>query len=169
MLPSGRYRARGRRRRPRRGEDGVSRGDLHTSPRHHLASGDRTGRNARPRCLQRCGTRRSSGRGSGEGRSDLLCAAHAETAPACRGCQRAWQPKALRQFKKASRPSSEPSARATRFIAQAPLAVVVRCVRQHDRAHLCMGRSELPAQYVARLWCKSHGGRPEARFLPRAV
>ena len=39
-----------------RGEvrDGVSRGDLHTSPRRYLASGDRTGRNARPRCLQQC-------------------------------------------------------------------------------------------------------------------
>ena len=33
------------------------------------------------------------------------------------GCQRAWQLKALRQFKRPAGPSSEPSARATRFIA----------------------------------------------------
>ena len=85
-----------------RGEvrDGVSRGDLHTSPRRYLASGDRTGRNARPRCLQQCeDSVEAQGRGVRVGgRGDLLCRMQETALRHAEGCQRAWQLKALRQF-----------------------------------------------------------------------
>ena len=81
------------------------------------------------------------------------------------------QLKALRQFKKASRPlvrAQRPCDAIHRSGRR--LAVVVRCVRQHDRVHLCMGKIEASAQYVARLVVQSHGGRPErGSCKPRAV
>lgn len=158
-----------------RGEvrDGVSRGDLHTSPRRYLASGDRTGRNARPRCLQQCeDSVEAQGRGVRVGgRGDLLCRMQETALRHAEGCQRAWQLKALRQFKKASRPlvrAQRPCDAIHRSGRR--LAVVVRCVRQHDRVHLCMGKIEASAQYVARLVVQSHGGRPErGSCKPRAV